>query len=77
MIKLNITKNNKVLTISQSNYTKNHPMNDDELPKTTKMDKGIHGYGLKSIKYITEKYGGEMDIKFDAETFRLNLVFPL
>ena len=77
LIKLNITKNNKVLTINQSNYTKNHPMNDDELPKTTKMDKGIHGYGLKSIKYITEKYGGEMDIKFDAETFRLSLVFPL
>lgn len=77
LIKLNVAKNNRVLTISQSNYTKNHPVTYDDLPKSTKMDQGIHGYGLKSIKYITEKYGGEMDIKFDEETFRLNLVFPL
>ncbi len=32
-----------------------------ELPKTTKEDKKNHGYGLKSIRQIAEKYNGSMN----------------
>lgn len=34
----------------------------NELPKTTKKHEDIHGFGLKSVKRICEKYDGTLDI---------------
>lgn len=47
----------------------------DGLPKTTRQDANYHGYGMKSIRMIVEKYGGEMSIRTDA-MFRLSILFP-
>ena len=77
LIKLNVYKTDKFLVISQSNYTKNIPVFLDDLPKTSKKDGDLHGYGLKSIKYICDKYNGEMNLDFSNDTFRIELVFPL
>ena len=48
---------------------------NESLPVTTKRDKTHHGYGLKSIRYVVEKYGGEMRIKTKDQIFDLNLLF--
>lgn len=77
LIKLNVFKTDKFLVISESNYTRNKPVFLDNLPKTSKKDEDVHGYGLKSIKYISNKYNGEMNIDFSNDTFRIELVFPL
>lgn len=47
------------------------------LPVTTKTDAENHGFGLKSIRYITEKHGGRMSVRTDGNMFFLNIVFPL
>lgn len=47
------------------------------LPKTTKGDERFHGYGMKSIRYVVEKYGGCMDVHADEESFHLNIAIPL
>ncbi len=44
------------------------------LPLTRKSDKRNHGFGLKSIKNIVEKYGGEMTIKAQNGLFELNIL---
>ncbi len=49
----------------------------DNLPVTTKKDTRWHGYGLKSIQYTVEKYGGEMAIKTNDGIFTLSIIFPL
>ena len=49
----------------------------DGLPITTKADKRAHGYGVKSIRMITEKYGGEMSMSQKDDIFNLDLLFPL
>ncbi len=49
---------------------------DKMLPKTTKADTNMHGYGMKSIKHVVEKYGGEMSVKAENGVFNLNLIFP-
>lgn len=49
----------------------------DGLPVTTKSDRQSHGFGLKSIRNIVEKYGGNMRISTENNTFSLNAVFLL
>lgn len=48
---------------------------DRGLPVTTKADADSHGYGLKSVKRITEKYDGEMHLSAKNGIFELSLVF--
>lgn len=46
------------------------------LPKTTKRDKRYHGFGMKSIRMITEKYKGYMSVKASDGLFTLNIILP-
>lgn len=41
----------------------------NELPPTTKKDKGAHGLGLKSIRQIAEKYDGGLELKTEGGEF--------
>ena len=46
------------------------------LPVTTKADRDYHGYGIRSMRYITEKYGGTLTAQYRDGLFVLNLLFP-
>lgn len=48
----------------------------DALPKTTKDDPENHGFGLTSIRSVTEKYGGQMSLRSENGEFVLTLLFP-
>lgn len=45
------------------------------LPATTKEDKENHGYGLRNIRYIMDKYHGELNCRIEGEEFVLTLLF--
>lgn len=47
-----------------------------QIPATTKADKKNHGFGLKSIRYSTEKYGGSMSVNLENNWFELRLLIP-
>lgn len=47
------------------------------LPATSKPDKAYHGYGLKSIRYVAEKYGGVFSYKAEGGIFRASVLFPV
>lgn len=49
---------------------------DNDIPNTTKEDYINHGYGVASIKALTEKYNGQMVIKAENQRFLLRLIFP-
>lgn len=49
----------------------------DGLPKTTKKDERFHGYGLRSVRYIAEKYGGFMTSRAENGKFVLSVVMTL
>ena len=49
----------------------------DGLPLTHKEDKQNHGFGLKSIQDIGEKYHGILKLKTENGQFVLTLTFPL
>lgn len=64
-----------MLVITSSNYYNNDIIKEDGEIQTTKADKRYHGFGLKSINYICERYGGSVDIKTEGEVFTISLVF--
>lgn len=45
------------------------------LPVTTKEDKNFHGFGMKSIQKVVEKYNGYFSINPKNHLFVLNIVF--
>ena len=44
------------------------------LPKTTKSDNVKHGYGLKSIGQVAEKYGGAMNVSYEDGWFKVKVL---
>ena len=43
---------------------------------TTKKNKETHGYGIKSIAYTVERYGGVVDAKANDSWFELKILIP-
>ncbi len=43
---------------------------------TTKNEKEEHGYGIRNMKRIVEKYHGHMCFEIKEETFRIKFYFP-
>ena len=50
---------------------------DGELPGTTKEDKRYHGFGMRSIKMIVEKYHGNISVCTEKGVFNLNILIPV
>lgn len=63
-----------LLSIHVENYFQGNIEFQDGLPITKNKDIAIHGFGMKSIKYLVEQYEGEMSIKLDGNIFNLNIV---
>ena len=47
------------------------------LPKTTASDETYHGFGMKSMRFLAEKYGGALTTDWEEGIFSLDVVFPL
>ena len=77
IISMNVSVKANCLVIHMENYYDTPLIFEDGLPVTTKEDRDYHGYGLKSIRFLTEKYGGTMSIRSESNIFSLNIIFPL
>ena len=60
----------------QNYYGHSLKRNGGELA-TTKENEGEHGFGLKSIRSIAERYGGMVDVKTEGGVFLLTVMIPL
>lgn len=76
-ILLKVYRKVNLLSIHVENYcTEEYEMNGG-FPVTTKSDKDNHGFGLKSIRYVAEKYGGNVTVNADGSLFSLKVVIPI
>lgn len=66
-----------MLAIRVENPYAGHLDFSDGLPRTTKGDDRYHGFGVRSIWMIVERYGGTMAIDADGGVFRLTALIPL
>ncbi len=77
-IGLNIHTVKKFVSISIDNYYDGKiKFAEDGLPKTTKGDENYHGFGMRSVASIVEKYGGALHVKTDDNIFILSIIFPV
>lgn len=49
----------------------------DGLPQTSKPDTASHGFGVRSMRQVVERYGGTLAISSGGEVFSLDAVIPL
>ena len=76
LIHLSVTQQKGFLSIKVENRCVDDLVVGEELPKTTKEDKGLHGYGLKSIRATAEKYGGSVTLRAEDGWFTLGVLIP-
>ena len=53
------------------------PLFLDGLPVTSKPDTDYHGFGMRSIRYLCEKYHGALTTGWEDGIFSLDILFPL
>ena len=68
---------NNIFIVTMKNYSSHAPIIIDNLPQTTKSDKNYHGFGMKSIKRIVEKYNGHLSCFYSQNVFTLSIFFEL
>lgn len=78
IISLNVARQAGCVLISLDNYCSTPVRFQNGLPLTTKEDNGYHGFGTRSIQYVSQKYSGTVSMKYIAEEnrFSLTVLFP-
>lgn len=77
LIHVSVLAQKGFLMIRCENYFEGELELDGDLPVTTKPDSLNHGYGLKSIRYSVEKYGGVVNVGQLDGWFELKILIPL
>lgn len=72
-----IHKRQKFLIINMKNPVREQIVFKHGLPVTSKKDHDYHGYGVRSIRHIVHKYGGEMTVHADESIFYLRILIPV
>lgn len=77
VISLSVYVKNSFLCINLENFCTELPQFENDLPVTTKGDALFHGFGTRSICYITEKYSGNVFMSAKNDMFYLKIIIPL
>lgn len=77
IISLNATEKEGAVRIRIENYCEDELEFVGGLPMSRKQDKQNHGFGLKSIRYIVEKYHGMLAVNYQGRLFTINMSIPI
>lgn len=64
-------------SIHLENPCARQPLFMDDLPVTSKPDTDYHGFGMRSMRYLCEKYGGALTAGWEDGIFSLDMLFPM
>ena len=76
LIWLYVTKEKQFVRIRTENYCDEKVRFKNGMPVTTKKDRRLHGYGMKSIKSTVEKYHGSVVAAQENKWFELKILLP-
>lgn len=77
LIHLSVAEQKSFLRIRVENYTEENISFRNGMPVTTKKDKHLHGFGMKSIQSTVRKYGGSVTTGLRDNWFELRILIPL
>lgn len=77
VINLDIRQEQQFVMISEENYIRSTPQMVAGIPQTTKGSTDYHGFGIRSMQMITEKYNGHLQITIENGVFHLDIMLPV
>ncbi|MBR6954084.1 MAG: sensor histidine kinase [Clostridia bacterium] len=77
VITLSAARRGSFFAVHVENPCRREPRFLDGLPVTSKQDRDYHGYGVRSMRYLCEKYGGVITTGWAEEVFSVDMLFPL
>ena len=75
VIRMAVRRQGKMVSVHAENYCEGVQFGQDGLPKTQKGERG-HGYGMRSMRMVAEKYGGFLTAEARGNVFVLDIVIP-
>lgn len=75
IISISVSCRNQGSYIHVENYCAEQVAFENGLPLTTKADTAYHGFGVRSIKYIVDKYKGTLLMREDKSRFLVDILF--
>ena len=76
LIWLYVTREKQFVRIRTENYCDEKIQFKNGMPVTTKKDRRLHGYGMKSIKSTVETYNGSVVAAQENNWFELKILLP-
>ena len=76
IITLHAAARGDLFSIHIENPCAKEPLFMDGLPVTSKPDKDYHGFGMRSMRYLCEKYQGVLTTGWEDGIFSLDVLFP-
>ena len=77
IISISIFRVREMVKIQIENPYDQEPVFQNDLPVTTKADKESHGFGMKSIRTVAERYGGYVTTTAEDGLFTLHILLPV
>lgn len=77
LVSVSVTARSGLVILQVENYYEGELSFLDGLPRTTKEQDGGHGFGLRSIRFTVEKYGGCMTVHPEGHLFLLRVSIPI
>lgn len=77
LIHLTLSAQKGFVLIKVENYFEGSLQFEENLPITTKTDKAFHGYGVKSMRYVAQKYNGTVTAGVSNQWFELKILIPM
>ncbi|MCI9439633.1 MAG: sensor histidine kinase [Ruminococcus sp.] len=77
LIRLYVVREKQLLRICTENYCTEQIQFKKGMPITTKKDKRLHGYGMKSIQSTVRKYDGTVRTALNENWFEVKILFPI
>ena len=76
-IALTVRSTEGFCSVHLQNYTKERLRLENGLPVTGKSDKANHGFGIRSMQLLAEKYGGELTFRQEGDIVNTYILLPL
>lgn len=77
LIRLYVVREKQFLRICTENYCTEQIRFRKGMPVTTKKDKRLHGYGMKSIQSTVKKYDGSVMAALNENWFEVKILIPM
>jgi sensor histidine kinase regulating citrate/malate metabolism len=78
LISVQVIRYGDTVFIHCENRCEEEPVFERGLPRTSKKkDVQNHGFGVKSIRHVVEKYDGELNFSFKNQIFSLDIMFNI